>query len=50
MNSLNKMPCKEFLYPSVAKYLVCSDMDETYIPFAEKNKSLGFPKRETLMI
>ena len=21
MNSLNKMPCKEFLYPSVAKYL-----------------------------
>jgi kanosamine-6-phosphate phosphatase len=41
MNSLNKMPCKEFLYPSVAKYLVCSDMDETYIPFDEKNKSLG---------
>ena len=41
MNSLNKMPCKEFYYPSKVKYLVCSDMDETYIPFDEKNKLLG---------
>lgn len=40
MNSLSKLPL-EFPFPTHIKTVVCCDLDETYIPFEQKNKPQG---------
>jgi kanosamine-6-phosphate phosphatase len=41
MHSLNEYVPIEFPFPKQIKYVVCCDLDETYIPFLEADKKYG---------